>query len=308
MLTKTVHSIAALGGAIFLAGVSAFSGGTAMALPPGGASSDTPGTSSYVSPTSLKACETLSYSVSGFPAGQIVYIKIDDGSASSGDQSIQGQGVVAQQRIDSSGTAAGSFSLPCDLAPGDHWLRYLAAESSSAGGTIGYSNRGDSNFTIVSSSNSDDSSSTTTATTTTAASSGSGSGSGGGSQPVTQVTVNAAGERVVVTRYVDEPADPASGNSASNSNAGVNAGGSTAATTSSNLRLGAAGSTGSGGNSGSSGTSGGSGSVVYAAGSTGKPVIGLLVGGAILIVGLLGIWAYLYVNKPRYQDGEYANF
>ncbi|MDO4911334.1 MAG: hypothetical protein Q3972_06290 [Corynebacterium sp.] len=307
MFSKSLHSIAALGGAVAVLGASALFGAPAHALPPGGAGSDTPGTSSYVSPTTLKACDTISYSVSGFPAGEIVYIKIDDGSVSSGDPSIQGQGVVAQQRIDSSGTASGSFSLPCDLPAGEHWLRYLASENSSAGGTIGYTNSGNSTFTIVSaSSNSDDSSSTTTA-----ASSG-GSNNSNRSAAVTQETVNAQGERVVVTRYVDEPAEAGAAAAAAGNN--NNSGGSSGSTNSTNstnaatLRLGGA-SSGSGSTGSGNAVTTDGGTVVVASGANGKPVIGLLVGGAILIVGLLAVGAYLHVNKPRTsRGGENGNF
>lgn len=124
----------------------------ASALPPGGAGSDTPGTSSSVSPTTLQPCQTISYTVSGFPAGETVYVKIDDG-VGYGDTSVQGSGVVAQQAIPASGTVNGSFELPCAITPGAHWLRFLASkpvDSSNPGaGALGYTNRGGSDFTVV---------------------------------------------------------------------------------------------------------------------------------------------------------------
>ena len=67
----------------------------ASALPPGGAATvNTPGTSSSVSPSSVEQCGSVSYEVSGFPAGETVNVKIDDGNVSGGDKSVQGQGVV----------------------------------------------------------------------------------------------------------------------------------------------------------------------------------------------------------------------
>lgn len=121
------------------------------ALPPSGANTaDTPGTSSSVSPKTLAPCETLNFQVTGFPAGEVVYVKIDDGQGY-GDQSIQGAGVVATQRVDSSGRASGSVQIPCDMDEGSHWLRYLASEpmdDAAGGGVLGYSNKGNSTFNV----------------------------------------------------------------------------------------------------------------------------------------------------------------
>ena len=64
----------------------------ASALPPGGAATvNTPGTSSSVSPDSVEQCGSVSYEVSGFPAGETVNVKIDDGNVSGGDKSVQGR-------------------------------------------------------------------------------------------------------------------------------------------------------------------------------------------------------------------------
>lgn len=125
----------------------------AVALPPGGASGDTPGTTSTVSPTTLEPCGTLNFTLHGFPAGEVVSVKIDDGQGY-GDESVQGTGVVATQRISAAGTASGSVQVPCDISEGDHWLRYLASEvmtdaSGAQIGVKGYSNRGNSNFKVV---------------------------------------------------------------------------------------------------------------------------------------------------------------
>lgn len=125
----------------------------AVALPPDGAGPDTPGTSASVSPRTLEACQTLSFSVSGFPAGETLYVKIDDG-VGYGDTSVQGSGVWHMQAISSAGTVNGSFELPCDIAPGAHWLRFLASEeltdaSGSYQGVLGYTRRGGADFTVV---------------------------------------------------------------------------------------------------------------------------------------------------------------
>ncbi|MCS4489629.1 hypothetical protein [Corynebacterium sp. ES2775-CONJ] len=119
---------------------------TALAIPPGGAGPDTPGTSSSVSPSVVEQCGTLSYQVNGYPAGEVVNIKIDDGRGFGGDASVQGQGVIARQKIDSSGTASGSISVPCDLPPGEHYLRYLATEGTK---NLGYTSVGNSYFTVT---------------------------------------------------------------------------------------------------------------------------------------------------------------
>lgn len=122
----------------------------AHAIPEDGAGANTPGTSSQVAPTSLTAGSTLSFSVGGFPAGEVVNIKIDDGLFCS-ESGTHGACVVHMQRIGSDGRASGSFTLPTDLAPGSHWLRFLASKvvTGGGGGTLGYTRRSP-NFTIVS--------------------------------------------------------------------------------------------------------------------------------------------------------------
>ncbi len=118
----------------------------AHALPPGGAAtSNTPGTSSSVSPASLQAGDTLTFSVSGFPAGEQLYIKVDDGAACPSDAA-QGACVVHQQKISSNGTASGSFILSKELSEGPHTLRFLATEimydaDGNYQGSKGYTNR-----------------------------------------------------------------------------------------------------------------------------------------------------------------------
>ncbi|MBG6121600.1 hypothetical protein [Corynebacterium aquatimens] len=112
------------------------------ALPPGGASPNTPGTSSKVWPSQVKACETVNWEVRGFPPGEIAYVKVDDGMQSKYDQTVQGTGVISEARINTSGVATGSFQLDCATPPGNHWLRFLATENLPGDrGQLGYSHR-----------------------------------------------------------------------------------------------------------------------------------------------------------------------
>lgn len=116
---------------------------SAAALPPGGAGDSTEGTSSTVT-GSVEAGGTLSFSLSGFPAGETVSIKIDDGALDGSDNSVSGTGVVHQQKIGANGSVSGSFVLPSYVKPGTHWLRFLASQEipeSQGGGTKGFSNR-----------------------------------------------------------------------------------------------------------------------------------------------------------------------
>ena len=125
----------------------------AVAIPAGGASPDTAGTSASVSPATLAAGALIRFTVSGFPAGEVVYVKIDDGRFCA-QQGVHGACVVHQQRIGGSGTVSGSFTLPADLQPGAHWLRFLASaeltgDDGSYLGVKGYTSRGNADFTVV---------------------------------------------------------------------------------------------------------------------------------------------------------------
>lgn len=117
-----------------------FSVPAASALPPGGASPNTPGTSSSVSPSTVRAGDTLSFKLSGFPANEQVYVKIDNGDACPSDAA-QGACVVHQQKSDGNGSVSGSFVLPKDLAEGRHTLRFLSTELVEGKGSKGYSNQ-----------------------------------------------------------------------------------------------------------------------------------------------------------------------
>ena len=142
-------SLAALG-AVSLVGVA---GAPAQAIPPGGASSDTEGTAASISPSTLRAGETITFRISGFPAGETVSVKIDDGDFCS-QKGIHGACVVHQQKVGANGSVQGSFALPEDLGAGKHWLRFLASAemTDSEGRYVGvkpYSLRGGANFTVV---------------------------------------------------------------------------------------------------------------------------------------------------------------
>lgn len=146
--------------------------GIALALPPGGASPDTKGTSASVSPKTLAAGERITFTVRGFPAGETIYVKIDDGK-NCADTS-QGGCVYHQQAIPSSGVVTGSLTLPDSIKPGQHWLRFLASEQifnadGSFKGIKGFTRKGGGEFTIV-------------------AGSGTGSGSGTVDAPATGAT------------------------------------------------------------------------------------------------------------------------
>lgn len=127
--------------------------GPALALPPDGPGPETPGTSSRVWPTELRAGETLNFEVSGFPPNETVYIKIDDGTMCT--DTSHGACVYHTQRLDANGYASGSLVLPADLAPGDHWLRMLGTgdvfdeRTGEKIGYTGYTRRGGNDFRIV---------------------------------------------------------------------------------------------------------------------------------------------------------------
>ncbi|WP_129657628.1 hypothetical protein [Rothia uropygialis] len=119
---------------VLLLGITASS-----ALPPGGAKSSTQGTSSSVSPRTLKAGDTIHFTLTGFPKNEQVYVKIDNGDACPADAA-QGACVVHQQKSDGNGRVDGSFVLPKDLKDGKHTLRFLATELLPGKGSKGFTN------------------------------------------------------------------------------------------------------------------------------------------------------------------------
>ena len=259
----------------------------ASALPPGGAATvNTPGTSSSVSPDSVEQCGSVSYEVSGFPAGETVNVKIDDGNVSGGDKSVQGQGVVDEQAIGNDGRASGSVEISCDFPTGMHTLRFLATggprnegytnrspefevtAKSGGGGELGDSNNSDSG---ASDSNSGDS---TSGTTSAGGAHGNNSASGGGT---TSRGNTASGSRGNSASSDDDDDDDeeestssggggggASGGAAragggGSASSGGGSGGASSGSTSNGSSRGSSGG-GSGSSGGSSGGSGGSGS------------------------------------------------
>lgn len=260
----------------------------ASALPPGGAATvNTPGTSSSVSPDSVEQCGSVSYEVSGFPAGETVNVKIDDGNVSGGDKSVQGQGVVDEQAIGNDGRASGSVEISCDFPTGMHTLRFLATggprnegytnrspefevtAKSGGGGESGDSNNSDSG---ASDSNSGDS---TSGTTSAGGAHGNNSASGGGTTSRGNTASGSRGNSASSDDDDDDDEDEstssggggggASGGAAraggggSASSGGGSGGGTSSGSTSNGSSRGSSGG-GSGSSGGSSGGSGGSGS------------------------------------------------
>lgn len=152
-LTRTARLLGGLAVIAALTGAASMAP-TAQAIPGDGSGSDTPGSSASVSPSTLTAGSVISFRIGGFPAGEIVNVKVDDGTFCS-SSGVHGACVVHQQRVSSAGSVSGSFALPADLAPGRHWLRFLASKdlgTDASGrplGTKGYTLRGGANFTIV---------------------------------------------------------------------------------------------------------------------------------------------------------------
>ncbi|WP_235735761.1 hypothetical protein [Nocardioides alcanivorans] len=179
---------------------------TASAIPDSGAGPDTPGTSASASPSTLRAGDTLSFRISGFPAGEIVYVKIDDGQFCA-QAGVHGACVVHQQRISANGSVSGSLVLPADLKPGKHWLRFLASEEmfDSQGtyqGVKGYTLRGGANFTVTAGSSSNNNSGNSDNSSSSDQSSDDSSNSSSSSEPGSSATstddVVAAGKKLTL--------------------------------------------------------------------------------------------------------------
>ena len=341
---------------------------SASALPPGGAATvNTPGTSSSVSPDSVEQCGSVSYEVSGFPAGETVNVKIDDGNVSGGDKSVQGQGVVDEQAIGNDGRASGSVEISCDFPTGMHTLRFLATggprnegytnrspefevtAKSGGGGESGDSNNSDSG---ASDSNSGDS---TSGTTSAGGAHGNNSASGGGTTSRGNTASGSRGNSASSDDDDDDDEDESTssgGGSGGGTSSGSTSNGSSRGSSGggSGSSGGSSGGSGSGGKNSSSSKNGGSGGSTKASGTkaagsaknaTGNkakasgfsnkkskkkstnsdgpsngglfdkaaqdeeitptansvPYIGFFVGGAILLVGMTAINAWLYLQR-----------
>lgn len=280
---------AALIGLFTLSGF--FTAPAALALPPGGASSNTPGTSSTVSPTTVKACEKLSWTVSGFPAGETAHVKIDDGQSDGSNTAVQGTGVVSKGVVDSSGTARGSFTVPCTLGAGSHTLRFLASHEVDGKGVEGYSNKSPA-FTVVAAASNTASTGNQTNTQNNASDK-----SGGAENPASDAgTSNAASGSNTVVRRVTRGSG-GSGNTSNSNQTGTN-------DLSGPLALGAQATseptsidTVGTANTTNLGTGAGEVKEITLASNSKAPIVGYCVAGAILIVGLAGIAAYLYTHR-----------
>ncbi|PRQ12463.1 hypothetical protein C1Y63_01335 [Corynebacterium sp. 13CS0277] len=98
----------------------------AQALPPFGASENTPGTKvTITSPLEIRAGENVSVKVSGFAPNSVVSIKVDDGKGYS-NTGVQFTGVVGKVTTNSRGEGTTTFEMPCEIGQRtNHWLRLL---------------------------------------------------------------------------------------------------------------------------------------------------------------------------------------
>ncbi|MCD7102234.1 hypothetical protein [Pseudoclavibacter sp. 13-3] len=113
----------------------------AAALPPAGASSDSAGTASSVSSSTVSVGDALTFTVTGFPANHVISVKIADGQYC-GSGVRYGSCVVTRVNSDASGRATGTIVIPADLTNGSYWLRFLTDSPAT-------SNRGGSDFRVV---------------------------------------------------------------------------------------------------------------------------------------------------------------
>ncbi|MTD14899.1 hypothetical protein GIS00_13215 [Nakamurella sp. YIM 132087] len=251
--------------------------GAALALPPGGAASDTPGTSSTVD-GSAAIGEQLSFTLSGYPAGETVYVKIDDGQYT-GSGVVAGADIVATFPIPDSGSVSGTITVPADLAEGDHWLRFLASKVVDAG-TLGYTHKSDT-FTVTAAAAPTTSAGTTTtapttsagtttaAPTTTSGATTTGSTTSGGSTAgtTTGTSGSVAGTGATTSSGSDTGSGTASTTTTDSDGTGTAAGGDSA---------------GSGGGGAGSGTSSGGGALASTGVDSGTA---LAIGAGLLLAG-----------------------
>ena len=88
----------------------------AWATPAANPKPDTPNTSSWISSTSVEQCSTLDFEAHGFPKGQTLNIALDD------DQEAD------KQPIDDTGSASGTIEIPCDFPTGTHRLHFTSTD------------------------------------------------------------------------------------------------------------------------------------------------------------------------------------
>lgn len=176
------------------AAATATSSDVVLAIPPGGGSANTAGTTSTVSPSSVAQGGSLTWKVGGYPAGETVYAKIDDGEYR-GTGITQGSDIVNSATIAADGSASGSFTIPSDLAAGAHTLRFLATSADSKG----YTHRSQEFTVTAATAGGATPSSTSTTAATTATSSSTAAASPASS---TAATLAKTGAPVLVTAAV----------------------------------------------------------------------------------------------------------
>lgn len=89
----------------------------------------TVGTASTVSPSTLAAGGTLTFTLSGFPRGATVQIVVDDGALVSARDAAAGRDVVAEIVVGPDGTASGAIEMPEYVGKGIHWLRFRVSRA-----------------------------------------------------------------------------------------------------------------------------------------------------------------------------------
>lgn len=89
----------------------------------------TVGTASTVSPSTLAAGGTLTFTLSGFPQGATVQIVVDDGGLVPPRDAAAGLDVVAEVVVGTDGTASGAIEMPDYVGKGAHWLRFRVSQA-----------------------------------------------------------------------------------------------------------------------------------------------------------------------------------
>lgn len=113
-MTSRTHNVAAVGAIALFWAISTTP--MALATPAANPKPDTPNTSSWISSTSVEQCSTLDFEAHGFPKGQTLNIALDD------DQEAD------KQPIGDTGSASGTIEIPCDFPTGTHRLHFTSTD------------------------------------------------------------------------------------------------------------------------------------------------------------------------------------
>lgn len=313
-MKNTTKRAVGLVGAFALAGSVAAMSPLAGALPPGGASGSTPGTNSTV-PSNVNCGDSLQWSVSGFPAGETVNVKVDDGLQQGSNPDVQGDGVVSQAAANSAGRASGSFVYDCDAYGdgGGHWLRFLATGPRPQ--NLGYSNKS-ATFTAGGGGGASNNSGGTGGGGNSGNSVGGNAGgggnagnSGGGAAGGAAGDANSGGDGEIVNEEIIEE-DGGNAGTDAGAGSGDAAGGDNSRSTgggNGNNAGGAANSNGSG--AGANNNAGGNSTLsagsdddvanAAAESESNAPMIGIIAGSAIIILGIIGTALYLYLARKK---------